>query len=162
MNEITVQLNSGQTTTIDMQYIDSQDELFDTIADNLGIDEDGSEYLELIEAGYVITDTDGLCEHFVAGLNNESFLFHDFSEARDCDLGEDVVMAWLEVMDWDKDGIEEAYSGSYSSDEEFAQELFEQIYDIPDYLQGHIDWESVAYDIMMDYFESNGHYFRSI
>ncbi|MEC3876680.1 antirestriction protein ArdA [Chryseobacterium salviniae] len=53
------------------------------------------------------------------------------------------------------------YCGSYPDDETFVQELYEN--DIPFNLPNFvvIDWESTSRNIMYDYFESNGHYFRS-
>lgn len=53
------------------------------------------------------------------------------------------------------------YYGEYSSDEDFVQGLYEN--DIPFNLPNFvvIDWEATARNIMYDYFESNGHYFRS-
>lgn len=63
------------------------------------------------------------------------------------------------------DGFEEAYSGQFSSDEEFAEEMAENLGLIPkDYTWPHscIDWEWAASDLMFDYFEVNGYYFRKM
>lgn len=59
--------------------------------------------------------------------------------------------------------LEDSYSGKWDSDEDFAQDLVESCGDIPRNLPCyiHIDWEGTARDIMMDYSEENGHYFRS-
>lgn len=64
----------------------------------------------------------------------------------------------------DLNNIEEAYQGKWSSDEEFVEELLTSIGDIPNDLPPyiHIDWEWTAREIMMDYSEENGHYFRNI
>ncbi|MDC8098621.1 antirestriction protein ArdA [Chryseobacterium rhizosphaerae] len=52
------------------------------------------------------------------------------------------------------------YYGEYSSDEDFVQWLYEDdTFNIPNWIV--IDWEATARCIMFDYFESNGHYFRS-
>ncbi|UKB81297.1 antirestriction protein ArdA [Chryseobacterium sp. MEBOG07] len=53
------------------------------------------------------------------------------------------------------------YCGSYPDDETFIQELYEN--DIPFNLPNFvvIDWEATARNIMCDYFESNGRYFKS-
>ena len=61
------------------------------------------------------------------------------------------------------DNMEEAYQGEYSSDEEFTKQLLEGCGDIPK-LAGyiHIDWEQTASDIMMDYIDIDGHYFRNM
>ena len=60
------------------------------------------------------------------------------------------------------ESVDEAYNGEYGDDEEFTQQLLEDTGDIPSDLPGyiHIDWEWTAKEIMMDYSEDNGHYFR--
>ena len=61
--------------------------------------------------------------------------------------------------------VEEAYQGQWSSDEEFAQQtaedlgLIERDVKWPAYC---IDWEWAAKELMMDYMEENGYYFRSL
>lgn len=59
------------------------------------------------------------------------------------------------------DGVINYYMGEYSDDETFAQYLLEM--DIPESLPNYIyiDWEATARNLMYDYFESNGHYFKS-
>ena len=60
--------------------------------------------------------------------------------------------------------VDESYAGQFYGDEEFAQDLCEQLgaipKDLPSYI--HIDWESTASELMYDYSESNGYYFRNI
>ena len=60
--------------------------------------------------------------------------------------------------------IDEAYNGEYDSDEQFAEELVENIGyisdDFPSWI--YIDWERTAQSVMYDYEESNGHYFRNL
>ncbi|MGX5685599.1 antirestriction protein ArdA [Chryseobacterium cucumeris] len=52
------------------------------------------------------------------------------------------------------------YYGEFSSDEDFVQWLYEDdTFNIPNWVV--IDWEATARSIMFDYFESNGHYFKS-
>lgn len=60
------------------------------------------------------------------------------------------------------DDIDEAYNGSYNSDEDFVEQLLTDIGSIPDNLPAyvHIDWEATARDVMQEYIESSGHYFR--
>ncbi len=73
---------------------------------------------------------------------------------------EDAVEAYFRIGGYLKD-FEEAYQGSHASDSEFAKQLLEDIGDIPDlpsYV--HIDWEATASEIMMDYDEEDGYYFR--
>jgi antirestriction protein len=77
--------------------------------------------------------------------------------------GEDVIEAAIEC-DVVVSDIEEAYHGKFNNDEEFVQQLVEDIGDIPKDLPGyiHINWERTARDVMMDYSESNGYYFRNL
>lgn len=60
--------------------------------------------------------------------------------------------------------VDEAYSGQFNSDEEFARDLCDQLGEIPKDLPSyiHIDWEMTAKELMYDYAESNGYYFRMI
>jgi len=60
---------------------------------------------------------------------------------------------------------EEAYQGQYDSDEEFAQEFAEELGCMDkkaSWPYTCIDWEWAARELMHDYFESNGHYFRNL
>ncbi len=60
--------------------------------------------------------------------------------------------------------VEELYQGEHDSDENFAQQLAENVCALKSEIHWpytHIDWERAAYDLMMDYSESDGHYFRT-
>lgn len=46
-----------------------------------------------------------------------------------------------------KEDFLEAYVGEYSSQEEYAEELFDDCYQIPDFIQSYIDWIRVARDL---------------
>lgn len=67
-------------------------------------------------------------------------------------------------LDVQFEDVDEAYCGEWRSDEEFVENLIEDtepsIKDLPPYI--YIDWERTARDIMMDYGEDNGHYFRNL
>jgi len=77
-------------------------------------------------------------------------------------FGEDLVTAYQ------KEGyaladMEDASQGEYDSDEEFAQEQAEMLGEVDRNLSwpmNCIDWEWAARELMMDYHEINGHYFR--
>ena len=86
---------------------------------------------------------------------------HDFQALID-DLGEEVVEAGIEAG-FSVSDIEDVYEGEWDSDEDFVQEMLEGCGDIPKGLPWyiHIDWEATARDVMMDYTEWNGHYFRN-
>lgn len=59
------------------------------------------------------------------------------------------------------DDVMNYYIGEYSDDETFAQYMLEE--SIPESLPNciYIDWEATARNLMYDYFESGGYYFRS-
>lgn len=53
--------------------------------------------------------------------------------------------------------IEDNYHGCYDSEEEYAEQLFSDCYDIPDHLVNYIDYEKVARDMFCDgYFSVEG------
>lgn len=81
---------------------------------------------------------------------------------------EAIVEAFAYCFGWDyvtRDAMDEAYSGQYDSDEEFAQDMAEQMGDIKEDIQwphSYIDWERAARDLMYDYCEHDGCYFRNV
>lgn len=80
------------------------------------------------------------------------------------EYSEEVLEAALECSVQVED-IQEAYQGEHRSDADFVQQLCEDIDDgrlkaLPNYI--YIDWERTARDVMMDYCEHNGHYFRNL
>lgn len=63
------------------------------------------------------------------------------------------------------DDIEEAYAGQYEDDEAFAYEMLQSTGDldsIPENLRFYFDYSAFARDLMMDYFEVDGYYFRNL
>ena len=87
--------------------------------------------------------------------------------AKENSLSEEINQAYIDNVGEEyaeANNVEEAYQGQYNSDEDFVQQLLEDTgwipKDFPAYI--HIDWEWTAREIMMDYFESNGYYFRNL
>lgn len=75
---------------------------------------------------------------------------------------EEAIAAYVEETG-DVQYFEDAYQGSFRSDEDFAEDLIEGICGIPDVLQGYIDWEKFANALLhSDYFTSHGYYFRHV
>lgn len=63
------------------------------------------------------------------------------------------------------DNADEAYQGEYTCDENFAEEMAESLGLINDHVTWPytcIDWEWAARELMHDYFEEDGHYFRCL
>jgi hypothetical protein len=77
----------------------------------------------------------------------------------------DVAVAYAEASYGelaDASVIQEAYVGSYYSDEDFARQFADDIGALGNHDWPHncIDWEQAARDLMHDYAEEGGHYFR--
>lgn len=88
-----------------------------------------------------------------------------------CRWDSDVVRAYLELGITASDDpediareIEECYMGEHSSDEAFAQHIAEeQGIEIGEQWPHYcIDWEYAARELMHDYSEEGGHYFRNV
>lgn len=98
----------------------------------------------------------------VRELTDEFFEFCDeFSRSS---YGVEVFQAALNC-DVQLTDIDEAYSGSFSSDEDFAQNMAEELGSIQRQAQWPytcIDWEAAAKELMYDYCSDNGHYFRNL
>ena len=78
--------------------------------------------------------------------------------------GEEILNAALDLSIQISD-IDECYQGKWSSDGDFAQDMAESLGDIDRgarWPHTCIDWGQAASDLMMDYGESGGHYFRNI
>lgn len=111
-------------------------------------------------------------------LDYENFPRDYYEESYDRDLMEKAI-EWANMEEDDRDLLEaymearsesdatiddarEAYVGQYDSDEEFAECLYTDLgYEVPDWLQCHIDWEGLARDLMFDYSEAKGYYFHN-
>lgn len=78
----------------------------------------------------------------------------------------EAVKAYMYLLSSDDlSDFEEAYSGWYSSDEEFAQQMAEDtdaINSDATWPNNCIDWERAARELMYDYMEHEGHYFRNV
>ena len=79
--------------------------------------------------------------------------------------GEVAAYEALGIGDDDFSDFEEARQGQFSSDEEFAKEIAESTGEMPKDMQWPmycIDWEFAARELMMDYSEQDGFYFRNL
>ncbi len=83
-------------------------------------------------------------------------------------LSVEINQAYIDNVGGDyatAEDVEEAYCGEFESDEKFAMEQADQLGLIDNDLQWPytcIDWEQAAKELMFDYFESDGFYFRNI
>jgi antirestriction protein len=81
----------------------------------------------------------------------------------------EALKAWLsngnEFNEDTAEEMQEAYQGEYESDQDFAQEMADQlgvIQENPSWPYTCIDWEWAARELMYDYWSSDGHYFRNM
>jgi len=97
--------------------------------------------------------------------NNLESIF-DFAAAYSCTDQDTEVIAAALYLSIEPKNIDEAYHGSFNNDEHFAKETAEQCgeYNQRDerWPKNCIDWELAAKELMYDYCEQNGHYFRNL
>jgi antirestriction protein len=123
------------------------------------------------------------CEELHKDESDPEYMFQDWEGIPDYMIHENCIMpdywdyidvvnaSYLDVdvfkagsdLGIDYNNIEDAYSGEFDSDEDFAFEMadacgFEESSTWP---QNCIDWERAARDLMYDYCESDGHYFSN-
>ena len=88
------------------------------------------------------------------------------------DNGDAIAAFWCDSPDYNAeldakevlDNFYQAFSGKWDNDKEFAQQLADDIgFEWPtEWPYSCIDWEHAGRELMNDYWESNGYYFRSI
>ncbi len=67
-----------------------------------------------------------------------------------------AALQYCNDLDEAKEMMEDHYHGCHDSEEDFAEQLFEDCYEIPDHLQYYIDYEKVARDLFVnDYVSMN-------
>lgn len=109
---------------------------------------------------WIIGDSDGIPSNYLSDYS----LSNEFWEWLNVDLPDDIKLAGIDC-EIAVENIEEAYQGTYDSDEDFAQELAESIGAISGteiWPHTCVDWEWAARELMYDYCESDGHYFRML
>lgn len=155
---------------VDLSDFDSAEELNEYIIKHFQ-EADKESPLDSPREEIMITDYEGFPEALYSESMNFETLYQYFEKADECGYSAEVIEAFADLgnyslsdLDAFFDALAESYSGEYSSDEDFAQDLAEQTgFEQPNaWPYNCIDWERAARDLMYDYSESNGHYFRSI
>jgi len=114
---------------------------------------------------WIVCDSEDVPKRYVGeyDLDPEFFEYSQFLKEHSW-LDKDAVNAGLDA-EVSLDNIEEAYSGQFDSDEAFAENLAEEIGAIDSnatWPNTCINWEQAARELMYDYTESNGYYFRNL
>lgn len=154
------QFEAGQW--YDLDDYTSIDELFEAIQDNYNEYGEGQEIEDL---ELMVTYFEG----FPKSMYSESFDADIIAQLIDFanmdDEEREKINAFIDCFDGDLkqalENYEEAYQGYFNSDEDFAEEIAEQMgLEQPNnWPYNCIDWERAAKDLMYDYSESGGHYF---
>jgi antirestriction protein len=157
---------------IELSEFSDAEELSDYITEHFNeCDEKSPLKCGSIREEIMVTDFEGFPEQFYSESMNFENLYEYFERLEDCHLDSDIIEAFailgnysLSDLDAFFDALEESYSGSFNSDEDFAEDMAEQtgVEISNSWPHNCIDWEKAARDLMYDYSESNGHYFRSI
>lgn len=140
----------------DVEYLSEQELQEEIEAELEAIDEQDS--------SVTILDYDGIPDRFIDKGELDPEYFEFIEAVNNSSYDEEVFLAGLECG-LSLDQIEEAYQGFYRSDDVFAHELADQLGYIDRNVSWPytcIDWEQAARDLMYDYVEESGHYFRNV
>jgi antirestriction protein len=126
----------------------------------------GSEDVEhkATEEEWIVCDYEDIPSRFVGeyDIADDFWEYQEFIQNTDLDA--DIINAAIDI-DIQPSDIEESYQGSFSSDEDFAYQMADDLgllNDNDSWPYTCIDWERAAKDLMFDYSKSNGHYFRKL
>lgn len=147
---------------LDLSDYSDKEEFYDTCRE-LHSDESDAEYM--------FQDY----ENIPSGLINESWISDNLFEVIEAvsELNEDEQEAfyyWLDLgsRDIDTDDINglinsfrDDYQGAYNDEEDFAYQIVEDCYDLPDFAKTYFDYEKFARDLFIgDYTFESGYVFR--
>ena len=133
------------------------------------VESHGEEYLEECNDSGDDDDDWSLDETIIVDFDDDYGDPHDFNDLDEYaefveqveNHGESFKLRYDDIGD---SNYSEQYVGCYDSAEDYAQSYYEDNYDIPDFIKNHIDWDSVASELLMDYSTYDGddgvHIFR--
>lgn len=143
---------------VDLDQFNDADELGQYIADHFN-------EVGISDPEPMFTDFEGFPKKFYSesGMDFEA-LYEYLGILNDCHNPE--ALALYVDAGYDAEDFEDAYQGEFNSDEDFAQNMAEECGYMdkapPSWPFNCIDWEWAARELMHDYFEVSGHYFRYI
>ncbi|OOZ76873.1 hypothetical protein BOW50_09080 [Solemya velum gill symbiont] len=112
---------------------------------------------------WIVCDYDDIPDGFI-GEYDISNDYWNYKQAMEASYLNEEVFAAAAELGIAPDMVEELHQGKYDTDADFAYQMADELDLLP---EGHewpcsyIDWDAAAYDLMMDYGESCGHYFRT-
>ncbi len=110
------------------------------------------------------------------GLIGESWISENFFTLRDAvedlsDTEQEAFFVWCnykshDLSEEDADDLvrdfRDEYQGEYDDEEDFAYEIIEECYDLPEFAKTYFDYEKFARDLFMcDYWFDDGFVFRA-
>ena len=148
---------------IDVDYIANTDEVLEELAEGGFVprDEDGD---PVYGGDLLVADAEDLAKAFLG--SHGSFDLDDFVEARDYasrnHVPEDAIVAYIDMAgSWSRSGFANDYVGAYDSEEAYAKEYCDECMDVPEALEGYIDYEKLARDLFInDVYYTDGYVFR--
>ncbi len=148
---------------VDLDEDSTEETVREYIAESLtdGDVEVNADQIELV--GVALTDV-SLPSDYIGEYETLGGIFTFANGYCQCDQDADVVCAAL-YLSIEGDNIDEAYVGEYSSDENFARETADQLGATDKnaiWPNNCIDWEYAAKELMYDYCEQDGFYFRNL
>lgn len=156
---------------VDLNDFDSAEELSDYIQEHFQ-EADEKSPLDSPREEIMITDFEGFPKEFYSESMSFDNLYEYFERVEASYYDNEVIEAFadlgnysIEDIDTFFDALEESYQGEYKNDEDFAYSLAEDLGQLNEgatWPNNCIDWTRAARDLMYDYYESNGHYFRAI
>ncbi len=111
---------------------------------------------------YIVCDVDDIPREFVGEWSLDEAFFELMEAIDNSHLDAEVFHAGI-ACGLSTDQVEDAYEGSFSSDEGMAEEHIKStgmLQDVPDYVRTYFDVESFARDMMFEMYSDNGHYFH--
>ena len=161
--DYSVTSNEDLNGSIDFEFSDgncTKEDVIQAILEELNNDL-GEGVPEIEETDIVLTSLE-CTEDVHSKYNNVDDIFEYAQTYCECEQEAEIVNA---AIDCDIQGsdIDEAYNGEFDDDADFVENLLTDCGDLPklpNYI--YIDWDKTARDVMYDYCESNGHYFRNL
>lgn len=144
---------------VDVDIYSDNDSVIELLAENGLCSEDyGGDLL--------VADAEGFARHYA---DKYTFDFEAFVEAKDIiereSIDLDAAEAYLELRgknQRDFNNFSDEYRGWWQSEEDFVERQIDDCYEIPDFLQGYINYEKMARDwFISDYDYHEGHVFRN-
>jgi len=160
---------------VELDQFNDADELGEYIADHFAEADRKSPLFGSIREEVMITDFECFPKEFYSECSmNFEVLYEYLERVESSHLDQEVIEAFADLGSYDIeevdsffDALEESYVGEFNSDADFAENFAEEC----GYMEGekvgswpfnNVNWDRAAQDLMYDYSESNGHYFRSL